>query len=88
MTSSPPKHGDIRVCYIPPLLPDHVVVIDVPDMATAKRVYNTVTAISVAEVEHGLRLDPIDLIVQWYTDDVGWDDFDITEYDDNQKTED
>ena len=84
--STPPKHGDIRVCYIPPIV-DHAVVIDVPDMATAKHVYDAVTAISVAEVEHGLRLDTIDLIVQRFEDDGGWDDVDPSEYDDNQRIE-
>lgn len=81
MTLKIPEHGDVRVCFIPSI-PDHAVVIDVPDIAAAKLVHDSLTAVLVAEQEHHRYSGEADIIIQRF--DEGWDDVDPSEYDEEQ----
>lgn len=72
MTITPPKHGDIRVCAVSTQLPEHALAQSVPNIATAKAVHDSITALLVMQIEHGLHNHPYAVEVQIYLDDFGW----------------
>lgn len=78
MTTTPPKHGDIRVCVISDALPDHAIAQSVPDIATAKSVHDTVTALLVLQTEHNVHSHPYSVEVQVFTEDQGWAEIDLS----------
>lgn len=79
MTTTPPQHGDIRVCTVSRALPDHAIVQSVPSIATAKAVHDTLTALLVLQIEHGVHEHPYSVEVQVFSEDQGWTEvFDLT----------
>lgn len=79
MTLTPPKHGDIRVCYVPLLLEDHAVSQSVIDIATAKAVHDAIIAVHLMQLDHGVHNQRADVAVQVFDEDRGWIEvFDLT----------
>lgn len=81
--STPPKIGDLRVCHVP-LIVDHAISIDAPDMHTAKSVYDALNATLTVLLEHHIVSDAGETFVQRFDED-GWSDVDPADYDDEQR---
>ena len=81
---TPPKHGDIRVCFLPEI-PDHAIVIDAPDLTSARLVHDALTAVLSSELEHFRYRAHADIVLQRFTEEEGWDDIDPSEYVEGQE---
>lgn len=68
-----PTNGDVRVCFIPSV-PDHAIIIDVPDVTAGRLVHDAITAILTSENEHHRYQDVAAITIQQFED--GWDDVD------------
>ena len=73
-----PQDGDIRVGFVPETLPDHALTIDVPDIETARSVYEAISAVDAVHQAHD-GCDPANVFVQRY-EDGSWDVVDPGEY--------
>jgi hypothetical protein len=67
-----PQHGDLRVCYVMTAVPDHGLSIDVPDLDTAKFVYDAIVAVHVGQIDHHIHNSPASVSVQIFDEDTSW----------------